>query len=285
MRPTVAELSAVSKICFVGAGNMAEALVKGIIKAQAAVPAQVHVSDPRRQRRDWLESQYGVQAFEGNRDACAGADVIVLAVKPQIMDSVLEDLQPTVGANALVISVAAGRSIASIESRLDANARVVRAMPNVAAVVAQGATGLSAGTHASASDMQMARRIFESVGLVRVVEERLMDAVTGLSGSGPAFIFLIIEALSDAGVKVGLNRWDAHALACQTVAGAAQLVIETEEHTGRLKDMVCSPGGTAIAAIHTLEQGGLRTTLINAVEVATRRAHELGKNGSPEAET
>jgi pyrroline-5-carboxylate reductase len=150
-------------------------------------------------------------------------------------------------------------------------------MPIVASLVGEGATGVAAGENATEADLALAKRIFDSVGMSVVLDEGLLDAVTGLSGSGPAYVFMIIEALSDAGVKVGLSRWDAMALASQTVLGSAKLAIQTQEHPGRLKDMVCSPGGTAIAAVHQLEQGGLRTTLINAVEVATRRSRELGQ--------
>jgi pyrroline-5-carboxylate reductase len=179
--------------------------------------------------------------------------------------------------DALVVSVAAGVSTATIESALRAGTRVMRAMPNTAAQVGRSATGLAAGPHASPADAAAARELFEAVGRVVEVDEVHLDAVTGLSGSGPAYIFLIIEALSDAGVKVGLARTQAQDLAAQTVLGSAKLLIETGEHPGRLKDQVTSPGGTAIAGLHTLEAGGLRTTLMNAVEAATTRSRELGK--------
>jgi pyrroline-5-carboxylate reductase len=178
-----------------------------------------------------------------------------------------------------VISIAAGIPLAVIEGHLP-RVRVVRTMPNTPALVGAGATAIAAGGHATAEDVESARRIFESVGLTVILEEAQLDAVTGLSGSGPAYIFLIIEALADAGVKVGLARHNAQALAAQTVLGSAKLLIETDEHPGRLKDMVTSPGGTAIAGLHTLEAGGLRTTLMNAVEVATNRSRELGELAS-----
>jgi len=181
-----------------------------------------------------------------------------------------------IAAQHLVISVAAGVPIAAMERKLGAAARIVRSMPNTPALVGQGAAAIAAGTHATAADLETAKSIFDAVGTTCVVEEYLLDAVTGLSGSGPAYIFLIIEALSDAGVKVGLPRRTAQALAAQTVMGSARLLIETGIHPGQLKDQVTSPGGTAIAGLHTLEAGGLRTTLINAVEAATQRARELG---------
>src|SRR5690606_27051048 len=166
---------------------------------------------------------------------------------------------------------------AAIEARLPAGMRVIRAMPNTPALVQTGATALSAGSHATDADLELARFIFDAVGISVVLDEGQLDAVTGLSGSGPAYVFLILAAFADAGVKVGLSRRDAQRLAAQTVMGAAKMLLDTDEHPGRLKDMVTSPGGTAIAGLHTLEEGGLRTTLMNAVESATNRARELGR--------
>ena len=179
-------------------------------------------------------------------------------------------------ADQLVISVAAGVPIEALEGRLPTGARVVRAMPNTPATVQAGATAIAGGAHAREDDVRVARELFEAVGRVVVLDESLLDAVTGLSGSGPAYVMLIIEALADGGVKVGLHRDTALLLAAQTVFGSAQLLLETGEHPGRLKDMVTSPGGTAIAGLHTLESGALRKTLIDAVESATKRAAELG---------
>jgi pyrroline-5-carboxylate reductase len=177
----------------------------------------------------------------------------------------------------LVISIAAGVDTATIEEAVADGVRVVRAMPNTPALVGAGATAVSAGKHASEADLATARALFDAVGITVELDEGQLDAVTGLSGSGPAYIFLILEALADAGVKVGLARRNAQRLAAQTVMGSAKMLLETDEHPGKLKDMVTSPGGTAIAGLHTLEQGGLRTTLINAVETATKRSRELGR--------
>lgn len=265
------------KTAFVGAGCMGEALIRGLIRAGAVAPDQITASEPREQQRARLAEAYQVKVTASNTQAVSGADIVLLCVKPQILDKVLDEIRPALRHDVLAISIAAGKELAGIEEHLAPGTRTVRAMPNVACLVALGATGLAGGASATPEDLELAQRIFNSVGMSVVLEESLLDAVTGLSGSGPAYIFMIIEALSDAGVKVGLSRWDATALASQTVHGAAKLVIESQEHTGRLKDMVCSPGGTAIAAVHTLEQGGLRTTLINAVEVATRRSKELGQ--------
>jgi pyrroline-5-carboxylate reductase len=224
-----------------------------------------------------LGQRFGVRFTASNLEVAAVADVLVLAVKPQIMGRVLAEIGGALKRDALVISIAAGVPIAAIEAKLHRTARVIRSMPNTPALVDTGAAAIAAGENATEADLAVARRIFDSVGMTVVLEETHLDAVTGLSGSGPAYVFLIIEALSDAGVKVGLPRYHAQALAAQTVLGSAKLLIETKEHPGRLKDMVTSPGGTAISGLHTLEAGGLRTTLINAVEAASKRSRELGE--------
>jgi len=265
------------KIAFLGAGNMAGALIKGLLHAGACTADDIVATDVRPERLEELAALHGIATSADNRAAAARADVVVLATKPQVFDRLLAQLSNAIRAETLVISIAAGVPIGAIESRLAGSARVVRAMPNTPALVDAGATAIASGTRATAEDLVIAKRIFDSVGITVVLDESLLDAVTGLSGSGPAYIFLIIEALSDAGVKVGLHRDTAQRLAAQTVLGSAKLLIETGEHPGRLKDMVTSPGGTAIAGLHTLEAGGLRTTLINAVETATNRARELGE--------
>lgn len=264
------------KVAFVGAGNMGRALIRGLLAAELVAPELLWASDPRASQRERLFDEHAIHTCASNLEAVVEASVVVLAVKPQIVDKVLDEIHDHLPPESLLISIAAGRTVASIERRLKGSPRVVRAMPNVPCLVGAGATAIAGGQHTGEQDMVTAKQVFDSVGMTVVVDEGLMDAVTGLSGSGPAYIFMAIEALADAGVKMGLARWESHALACQTVLGAAKLTIETREHPGRLKDMVCSPGGTAIAAVHTLEAGGLRTTLINAVEVAARRAAALG---------
>jgi pyrroline-5-carboxylate reductase len=255
---------------------MAEAIIRGLLEGTGVPPERVWASAPRSERMDMLAQRYGIRVTTDNTELCAHAQILLLAVKPQIMDRVLLEVGKKVARDALVISIAAGISTEAIESRLSPGARVIRAMPNTPALVRSGATALSPGAQATDEDLATARVIFDAVGISLVLDESQLDAVTGLSGSGPAYVFLIIEALSDAGVKVGLSRRDAQRLAAQTMMGASKMLLETNEHPGRLKDMVTSPGGTAIAGLHTLEQGGLRTTLINAVESATRRAQELG---------
>ena len=264
-------------IAFLGAGNMAEALVKGLLRARVAGPAEILCTDRRADRLADLSRLYGVRTSPDNRAAAAEAAIVVLSVKPQVMNKLLAEIAPALDGSKLVISIAAGVPLAAIERRVGHGVRLVRTMPNTPALVGAGATAISLGEHATDADLAQARALFDAVGRTAVVDEPLLDAVTGLSGSGPAYIFLVIEALADAGVKVGLDRRTAQDLAAQTVLGSAQLLIETGEHPGRLKDQVTSPGGTAIAGLHTLEAGGLRTTLMNAVEAATKRSHELGR--------
>jgi pyrroline-5-carboxylate reductase len=263
-------------IGFLGTGNMAEALIKGLIGAGVVEAKQIHGSDPRKERCQEMRERYAIHATTHNEDVVRHAEIVVLSVKPQILPKVLDEIAPHLKPGALVISIAAGTPVAAIERRLPAGTRVVRTMPNTPALVGAGATAIAAGSHAQDADVEATQRIFDAVGITVVIDESQLDAVTGLSGSGPAYAFLIIEALSDAGVKMGLSRYNAQALAAQTLLGSAKLLIETHEHPGRLKDMVTSPGGTAIAGLHTLEAGGLRTTLINAVEAATNRSRELG---------
>ncbi len=263
-------------LAFIGAGNMAEALIRGLIGTGAARPDEISASDRRLDRLDELHKLHGIRTGD-NMAVTKASDVVILSVKPQVMDKVLQEIAPAITRDKLVISIAAGVPIEAIERRLHPPARIIRTMPNTPALVGAGATALAAGEHATEQDLQVAEKIFNSVGKSVVLDEVLLDAVTGLSGSGPAYVFLIIEALSDAGVKVGLSRYNAQALAAQTVLGSAKLLLETGEHPGMLKDRVTSPGGTAIAGLHTLEAGGLRTTLINAVEAATQRSKELGE--------
>jgi pyrroline-5-carboxylate reductase len=257
---------------------MGEALVSGLVVSGSAQPANIICTDIRDERLEELRGRYGVRTAQSNVEAVAAAEVVIYAVKPQLMAEVLKETADQLDMTKVVISIAAGVPLRAIESLLHKELRLIRVMPNIAASVKESATALSAGKHARKEDVELAMAIFNSVGkAVFLRENYLMDAITGLSGSGPAYIFIIVDALADAGVKMGLSRKDAQYLAAQTVLGAAKMLMETGEHPGQLKDRVTSPGGTAIAGIHTLEKGGLRTTLINAVEAATQRSKELGE--------
>ncbi len=264
------------RIAIIGVGNMGLALMRGLIDSEAVPPDHITVHNRRAEKTQALVKEYGVRGAQSNVDCIAGADIILIAVKPQIFDKVLPEIRDAMP-DAFVLSVAAGITCASIEAHLGPNSRVIRAMPNTPALIKQGAAAICAGAHATDTDMALAEAILQKICEVFVVDEVHMDAVTGLSGSGPAYLMLIIEAFSDAGVRVGLSREIAQALAVQTIRGSAALIQETKEHPGRLKDQVTSPGGTAITGLHALEAGGLRTTIMNAVEAATKRAQELGK--------
>lgn len=264
------------KLGFLGAGNMAGALIKGLLHGKVLPPQSILASDVKSERLEQLRGLHGIRTTNDNHALVRESDVIVLSVKPQVIDKILTEVGGDVRPDQLVISVAAGVPIEAIEMRLPSGSHVIRAMPNTPATVQAGATAVAGGGHANEADIRVARELFEAVGKVVTLDEAQLDAVTGLSGSGPAYIMLIIEALADGGVKVGLHRDTALLLAAQTVLGSARLLLETGEHPGRLKDMVTSPGGTAIAGLHTLESGALRKTLIDAVEAATKRAGELG---------
>ncbi|MDH4186365.1 MAG: pyrroline-5-carboxylate reductase [Nitrospira sp.] len=264
-----------SKIAFVGGGQMAEAMIGGLLGGRLCQAGAIWATDPAAERRDCLKEKFGIQVGASNREAVAWADVVVLAVKPQTLPAVLSELGSTLS-HVLVISIVAGVTIKAIGESLSGVMRVVRAMPNTPALVREGMTALAMGHAVSEEDGRLVRTVFEAVGRVVSVEERLMDAVTGLSGSGPAYVFLAIEALADGGVKMGLPRQTAELLAAQTVLGAARLVLESGAHPAQLKDRVASPGGTTIAGLYQLEQGGLRATLMSAVEAATIRSKELG---------
>ena len=266
------------KIAIIGAGNMGEALVSGLISSESSNPKNIICTDVRKEKLESVKEKYGVITLTNNIEAVETSDIVIYAVKPQIIALVLKETTSCLDMSKLIISIAAGVPLAAIESCLKKELRLIRVMPNIAAFVKESASVIAAGDNATEKDIELSMAIFNSMGKsIFLKENSLMDAVTGLSGSGPAYIFLIVDALADAGVKVGLAREDALFLSTQTVLGAAKLLMETKEHPGRLKDMVTSPGGTAIAGIHSLEKGGLRTTLINAVEVATQRSKELGE--------
>ena len=264
-------------VALIGAGNMAGALLRGLFASGTVDKTRVRASDVRSERLAELRQLYDIATTQDNRELALWADLLVHSVKPQVMDRVLDEIGATIRPETLVVSIAAGVPIRSIESRLHTGVRVIRAMPNTASIVLAGATGIAPGVHATDDDVALAKTLFDATGRSVVLDESLIDAVTGLSGSGPAYVMLMIEAMADGGVKVGLHRDTALLLAAQTVFGSAKLLLETGEHPGRLKDMVTSPGGTAIAGLHTLEAGGLRRTLIDAVENATLRATQLGE--------
>jgi len=265
------------KISVIGGGKMGGALISGIL-SRGLLPAEhIIVSDVARERLEDLKKTHGVQTTQDNKKAVKEADVIILAVKPQNMTEVLTELQGVLDKGKLTISIAAGIPTDYIEGHLKKNARVIRVMPNTPAMIGEGATAIAGGSYATGEDLALARSLFDAVGISVFVKEDLMNAVTALSGSGPAYGFVIIDALSDAGVNMGLSRDVALKLAAQTLLGAAKLCLRGDKHPAELRDMVTSPGGTTIAGLKVLEEGKLRATLMAAVEAATLRAVELGK--------
>ncbi len=262
----------------IGAGNMGRAIIGGLLNGHEMEAGSIRATRRTQSLLDSLAEQFpGLMTTTDNVEAVRGATVVVLAVKPQGVWSVVDEIKDALGSDTLVLTTLAGITTASLEEAFGGVRAVVRTMPNTPALVDAGATALAAGRFATPDHMALARRVFEAVGTVEIVPEGLMDAVTGLSGSGPAYIYMVIEALTDGGVKQGIPRPIAHRLAAQTVFGAAKLVLETGKHPAILRDEVTTPGGTAIAAVADLESHGLRTMLINAVAVATARSEELSK--------
>lgn len=265
------------RVGFLGAGNMGEAMIKGLLQAGLVPAASIGAADVRRERLDQIVKQYGIRPAKSNPALVAESDVVILAVKPQIMAAVLHEIAASVDGSKLLISIAAGLPTRTLRAQLGRPARLIRVMPNTPALVLEGVTAIARAEGLEAGDLETAQELFGAVGRVVVLEEDALDAVTGLSGSGPAYVAIVIESLADGGVKMGLDRTTAMTLAAQTVLGSAKLILETGTHPGQLKDMVSSPGGTTIAGISALEEGGVRRTFISAVERATQRSRELGK--------
>ncbi|OGR60575.1 MAG: pyrroline-5-carboxylate reductase [Elusimicrobia bacterium GWA2_69_24] len=263
------------RIAVIGAGHIGTALIGGLLKAKLLDAKNITAARRDAAALEELRKRFGVHVTPDNRKAVKGAHIVILSVKPQTALAVLDELAPAMDESQLIITVMAGIATETIVKHLGKPNPVVRAMPNTPVLVDQGATPIAKGAHASEEHLRLAESVFKAVGIVETIPESLMSAVTGLSGSGPAYIYMVIEALTDGGVKMGIPRVTARRLAAQTVLGAAKLVIETGKHTAVLKDEVTTPGGTTIAAVHELESKGLRTVLMDAVVTATKRADEL----------
>ena len=262
-------------IAIIGAGNIGRALIGGLLRGHDVDPARIHAT--RRNVEPLHEQFRDIKIGSDNAAAVADATIVVLAVKPQNAGTVLAEIRGQLPPAAMVVSVLAGVTTEFLHRAFGQDLAIVRAMPNTPMIVDQGATAVAGGRFATPDHMALARRIFEAVGKVEEVPEYLMDAVTGLSGSGPAYVYMFVEALTDAGVKQGIPRPVAFRLAAQTIYGAAKLVLESGKHPAILRDEVTTPGGTAIAAVAELESHGLRTMLINAVATATARSKELSE--------
>ena len=255
---------------------MTEALVAGMLTAGLTEATSLYATDILPGRREYMHVRYGIRVGQNNQDAADFSQILIISVEPQDLDEVLADIHSSLQEDCLIVSVAGGYPIARVAAQLNRERQIVRAMPNTPSSVLAGVTALTFGANVSDLHRNVARVIFEAVGKVVVVDETLMDAVTGLSGSGPAYIYVMIEALADGGVRMGLPRQTAEILAAQTVLGSARMLLESGEPPGRLKDRVTSPAGTTIAGIEQLEARQFRATLISAVEAATNRSRELG---------
>jgi pyrroline-5-carboxylate reductase len=266
------------KIGFLGAGKMASALGKGIVQAGLVRAENIIASDPIEAARASFAKETGGRSAVSNVDVVKGATVLIVAVKPDHVAELLAEVKDHLTKEHLIISIAAGVPLARFETALGPQARVIRVMPNTPALIGASAAGFALGKAATPEDGQLAQKIFSAVGIAFQLKETLLDAVTGLSGSGPAYAFLLIEALSDGGVAAGLPRDVATRLAAQTLLGSAKMVLETGMHPGMLKDMVTSPGGTTIDGIHELEKAGVRGALMNAVRAATQKSKTLGQS-------
>ena len=264
------------RIGFIGAGQMAEALMRGLIDAGLSSADRITASDAVADRLEYICSEVGVATTSSNSEVVKKSEIIILAVKPNIVPDVLEDILSHIGDGHLVVSIAAGVPLSRLQDGLPGS-RIVRVMPNTPCLVREAAAGFALGEHATDEDRETVNQILSAVGRAFCLEEKLLDAVTGLSGSGPAYVFILIEAMADGGVRAGLPRDVAQTLAAQTVLGSAKMVLETGDHPGILKDRVASPGGTTIAGIHELEKGGFRDALMEAVVAAAKRSKELGE--------
>ncbi|HEY9245598.1 MAG TPA: pyrroline-5-carboxylate reductase [Candidatus Methanoperedens sp.] len=264
------------KIGFIGTGKMGEALIKGMLHAGLVQPSGIYASDADLLKLQSLEKEYKINISSNNCESASNSDILIIAVKPQIVPEVLKEITFSIK-NQLIISIAAGVMIETLENALPEGAKVIRVMPNIAATVKEAASAICLGSAVSKEDASLASEIFNAIGKSVILPERLMDAVTGLSGSGPAYIFMVIEALADGGVHEGLDRNTAKLLAAQTVLGAAKMVLANSTHTGELKDMVASPGGTTIRGLRVMEERGVRVAMMNAVIAACERSKELGK--------
>lgn len=267
------------KLGFLGAGKMATALAKGFIHGKLAAPKAIIASDPMEAAREHFAAETGAKTTALNLGVAKAADVLILATKPDQVAGALAEMHDYLKSKTdyVVLSIAAGVTISRLEGALPAGARVIRVMPNTPALIGESASAFALGKNATAADGELAKKLLSAVGVVFQVKENLLDAVTGLSGSGPAYVYQFIEALSDGGVASGLPRDIATRLAAQTVVGAAQMVLQTGQHPGALKDQVASPGGTTIEGLHELEKGKLRATVMNAVRAATEKSKKLGQ--------
>lgn len=265
-------------IGFIGCGNMAQAMIGGIVSSGLVQPENIMSTDQSAEKLTYIKDKFGVRTSSNNSEAASFADILVLAVKPHIYSTVIDEIKALVKKDVIIVTIAAGIEIKFIENKFGRSIKVVRTMPNTPALVGEGMSAICSNSQVTTEELQLVVKIFESFGKAEVIEERLMDAIPAISGSSPAYVYMFIEALADGGVLRGIPRDKAYKLAAQAVLGAAKMVIETGEHPGLLKDKVCSPGGTTIEAVYTLEKNNFRGTVISAMESCTEKTIKMSKS-------
>ena len=262
-------------IGFIGLGNMAKAMISGMLAKGIVTPSELIGSAKTEKTREAVRNAYGIAVYEGNKQVAEESEVLILAVKPQMLEAVIKEIRESIRPNAVIVSIAAGKTLEWTEQAFGKEIKLVRCMPNTPALVMAGCSGACRNAGVTDRDMAFCMKIFESFGLAEEVPERLIDAVGAVSGSSPAFVFMFLEALADGAVKAGMPRAQAYRFAAQAVMGSAKLMLETEKHPGELKDMVCSPGGTTIEGVQILEQMGLRSSVMGAVEACVEKSGQM----------
>ena len=264
-------------IGFIGCGNMCKAIIGGIVKANIVSPSSIIASGLKEKNLSETAEKYGIKTTTDNKEVAKNSDVLVLSVKPNIYPTVIKEIKDQVKDNVIIVTIAAGKSIESTEETFGRKLKVVRVMPNTPALVGEGMSALCTNEAVTKEEIEFIINIFDSFGKSEIVSEKLMDVVTSVSGSSPAYVYMFIEAMADAAVLDGMPRTQAYKFAAQAVLGSAKMVLETGIHPGELKDMVCSPGGTTIEAVATLEEKGLRDAVISAMRICTKKSKEMSK--------
>lgn len=265
------------KIGFIGCGNMSQAMIGGIIKSKTFESKDIIVSDLNKNNLEIMENKYGVSTTTDNLKVAKESDILILAIKPNLYNIVISQIKDSIKSSVIIVTIAAGKSIESTEMTFGKKIKVVRVMPNTPALVGEGMSSMVPNKLVETEELEEIRKIFESFGKTEIVEEKLMDVVTSVSGSAPAYVYMFIEAMADGAVLDGMPRDKAYKMAAQTVLGSAKMVLETGMHPGQLKDMVCSPGGTTIEAVTILEEKGLRSAVITAMKKCTEKSKKMSK--------
>ncbi|MGD7044626.1 pyrroline-5-carboxylate reductase [Jeotgalibacillus proteolyticus] len=265
------------KIGFIGCGKMAQAMIAGMVRSELIAPENIIVSSRTVETLEQAAMKYGVRPAETNGEAALGADILFLGITPELHAAVIEDIKKDVRENTVIVTIAAGLSTRKITELFNKNVKVVRSMPNTPSLAGAGMSALCANEWVTNGELDAVIDLFQSFGQVEVISEALMDAIPAISGSSPAYVYMMIEAMADGGVKQGLKRDQAYRLAAQAVYGAARMVLDTELHPGVLKDQVCSPGGATIEAVSALEKEGFRSAILHAMESCTNKVKDLGK--------